>query len=140
MTKAPKSALETHLRQIREEGQGVWRIEAFSAENVLQLALRALRGDVEAARWMYAFEPAVRQIAGKLCLLCDHEFSRESSPALWVVISAWVDQPTSACLQGLCAACADEPDAKERVLAKLRADVMPDLRIIPLPHREAGHG
>jgi hypothetical protein len=140
--------LERGIREIRAEGQGCWRLAIVTPLSSVTLLSAARAGDAYAAAVLQAAEQLIEQIRTRrspdgapLCLLCDTALWRDAPPAAIGIMSAFRDDARLAIGQGFCAACVaarSEAQLGQDVVAKLRAEMMPDLRIIPTPS-QPGH-
>jgi hypothetical protein len=128
--------------QLQAEGQGVFRIDLVKQLDVPGLFLAARDGDLRAMRTVDLITQFLKMIKAArpaaLCLLCDNEVSLAALPWVIAIMTAQRDDPSTAILNGICVECADKPDLDAAVLAKYRASLIPDLRVLP-PISEAGH-
>jgi hypothetical protein len=139
--------LKAGLEEIRLEGQGVWQIAIYSIEGMLESIMRGLAGDAEAQRLAIVIGQFILAIdradPPAMCLLCDHEFSRDAPPLALVILHAYLDNPRHALGHGICDACwAKNPSASalsSLVTDYYRKNVISDLREVPQPS-EPGHG
>jgi hypothetical protein len=140
---ATTPTFEADLKQICSEGQGAWQLQAFAPENVLEMLLAARGGNDNAARWLLLIENTMctmlKQTPGMLCLLCDYEFDDGRMPTIWLILTALRDDPSRAIINGLCPSCSRQPNLETRIVDKYRDSMIPDLRVIPRPHKQSGH-
>jgi hypothetical protein len=135
--------LERGIREIHAEGQGCWRLAIVTRSSSAALISAAEAGDAHAIVTLRAVEQFIEQIdarrspdRGPLCLLCDAVLWRDGPPGAVGIMSAYRDDARTALGHGFCVACvAARTDAQlgQDVVAKLRAEMMPDLRVIPTP-------
>ena len=140
--------LEQGILQIQAEGQGCWKLAVVTPASSAALLSAALAGDAYAVTVLRAAEQFIEQIHARrsparapLCLLCDTALWRGAPPAAVGIMSAYCDDARTALGQGFCAACVaarTEAQLGQDVVAKLRAEMMPDLRILPTPS-QPGH-
>jgi len=130
--------MERSLASIRSQGQGVWKIDILSPENVPDLLLDAAQGDTLAAHTLKMLFQAIIDLGKRkppaLCLTCSHVFrNKKCPPAAIVLIIAAVDDPHSSIASPLCHACASQDNLTSRVAQKLKETTIPDLRVLPQP-------
>jgi hypothetical protein len=80
-------------------------------------------------------------VRAPLCLLCNTALWRDAPPGAVGIMSAYRDDARTALGQGFCAPCVaarTEAQLGHDVVAKLRAEMMPDLRVIRTPS-QPGH-
>jgi hypothetical protein len=140
--------IEHGIRQIHAEGQGCWRLAIVTRSSSAALINAAKAGDAHATVVLRAVEQFIEQIYarrapdhGPLCLLCDAVLWRDAPPGAVGIMSAYRDDARTALGQGFCAACVaarSEAQLGQDVVAKLRAEMMPDLRILRTPS-QPGH-
>ena len=140
--------LEHGIQEIYAEGQGCWRLAIVTRSSSVALIDAAKAGDAHAIVVLRAVEQFIERIYARrsparapLCLLCDNPLSRDAPPGAVGIMSAYRDDARTALGQGFCAACVaarTEAQLGQDVVAKLRAEMMPDLRVIPTPS-QPGH-
>jgi hypothetical protein len=140
--------LEHGIRQIHAEGQGCWRLAIVTRSSTASLVSAAEAGDALAIIVLRAAEQFMEHVYarrspdhGPLCLLCNTKLSRDAPPGAVGIMSAYRDDARTALGHGFCAACVaarSEAQLGQDVVAKLRAEMMPSLRILPTPSRP-GH-
>jgi hypothetical protein len=141
-----RAHLQSGLEAIHAEGAGVYELPFFNRAGIAELWAAALAGNEKARAYLHVLEQTQRHITaptvpdterGMLCLLCDTVFWRGCQPEAFIVLHAHRDIPTQVVLQCICPRCytahGSLPDLKGAVLAKLRRDVISDLREIPPP-------
>jgi hypothetical protein len=141
-------SLERGIREIHAEGQGCWRLAIVTPAASASLLSAARAGDTYAATVLHAAEQLIEQIQARqspdgapLCLLSDTALWCDVPPAAVGIMSAYRDDARLAIGHGFCAACVaarTEAHLGQDVVAKLRAEMMPGLRIIPTPS-QPGH-
>jgi hypothetical protein len=136
MRSAKKAALEETFQQIHGEGQGVWQFAVFSPENTPELILAALAGQELAIRWLRALSDAMhtvpRQKPPMLCLLCQHTFRLSRPPAAFAMLTAKIEDPSVAVVNGLCPRCfTADRDMQDRIAEYYRKNALSDLRMLP---------
>jgi hypothetical protein len=139
--------LKEGLEEIRLEGQGVWQIAIYSVEGMLESLIRGMTGDAKAQHLAIVIGQFIQAIDAAdppaMCLLCDHEFSRDAGPLALVILHAYRDDPRNVLGHGICGACwAKKPSAfalSSLVTDYYRKNVINDLREVPQPS-EPGHG
>jgi hypothetical protein len=139
----PLSRLQRGLEDLHSEGQGVWQLAILSPDAAPAFLTAALAGDPSAATTLRAAQGFIQQILrhrsasrAPLCLLCDNALWRKAPPAAIGVITAYRDDPHTAIGHGICADCTrmrSSEQLQHDVLAKLRTDMITDLRVIQPP-------
>jgi hypothetical protein len=136
-------ALSAELREVEQEGQGVWDMVIHTLDAIPALLVDAKKGDHYASRTVHALADMASAIAVEaragdpvLCLLCDTTFHpRREMPSAFVLVHAHHDDPTKCICNCICTRCCVRyPSAK--ALGPVVTDVynrklIPGLRVLP---------
>jgi hypothetical protein len=130
-----RSELKRAFQTVQDEGQGVWQFALFGPQDIPELIAASMAGDAVADRWLLMLGRALREIPrakpSVLCLLCEHEFSRTKVPMAFVALTASIDDPGVAIVNGLCLRCYMAANLADRVTGYYRDKLIPGLRRLP---------
>jgi hypothetical protein len=138
---AEKRMLEQSFKDIQTEGQGVWDFTIIMPQMMPAFMCDALAGNAHAGHICLGIANTLKQIdvadPRMLCLLCDNEFSADSRPLVFVLLTAHRDDPATGVMTGLCSDCAQKPRLDELIFRYYRENVVPDARRLSMAN-EAG--
>jgi hypothetical protein len=122
-------------KRMRDEGGGVYRMLFFAPEDGLPLLLAAMGGDQLARAYCRAI-PHVIMTPDLCCLLCGADVAKP--PTLIGFLNALRDDPSDTVTCVICASCQRLYPTRTKLNAAvvefLRANLMPDLRVLPPAH------
>jgi hypothetical protein len=131
---AEKRMLKQCFKDMHAEGQGVWKFTIITPQMMPALIGEALAGNDYAGRVCLMVPNTLKQLADAdpraLCLLCDNEFSADSVPLAFVLITAHRDDPATGLMNGLCSACSQKPHLEQLVFSYYRENVIRDARLL----------
>jgi hypothetical protein len=139
------------LEAMREQGGGVWQFALVSALNMEDFIAALAAGDDDALRARTHVTRALRTLnsfarpskQAPMCLFCDVVLWRQRVPHAIAVLTPLCDEPTRGMFNFVCAECvdrfADTDELRAALLDYYRANVVPELRVLPPITSPPGH-